>query len=387
MIKLKVLNVKMMAIVFVFVFVLSSWQSLAKASSDSFQLYYIIDDTRSKEVGIYLYNTENVTINWGDQSSNKLDDKDSQYITHKYTKNKAYMVKISGTFKRFVSKSNDNLSGLISFGDVGLESLENAFADEKSITFVPSELPSSVTNLMGCFMNTGKTISGISNWDVSNVSNMSLMFYKTENLNPDISKWNVSNVKFMLSMFKNAQKFNRDISGWDVSNVTHMSGMFSGAESFDQDLSSWDISKVTDLAGMFAFAKLSTKNIDKIVNTWVNLPNLPHDLKFGTGKSEFSHASYDARKKLEEEYGWTINGVKQGMVLVYNVKAGDKVSFKLKKPNTFYGKISWGTSYFDEFELSKLSRYKTIKVVNKKKLEKEEIPKNQMKIILFQTKQ
>ena len=153
-----------------------------------------------------------------------------------------------------------------------------------------------------------------------------------------------------------------------------MSGMYSGAESFDQDLSSWDISKVTDLIGMFAFAKLSTKNIDKLVNSWVNLSNLPHNLTFDAGESEFSHASYEARKKLENDYGWTINGVKQGVFLVYDVKAGEKISFKLKEPKFYYGKVSWDTSYFDEFKIGKLSRYKTIKIIDQQKLKSNEIP-------------
>lgn len=201
-----------------------------------------------------------------------------------------------------VSEFSDNCLRSVNEWPEGINTLENAFYNQRNLISVPNYLPPEVTSLKSTFGDTQNfndsalvtwrvsnvtDMSGlfadtafnqdISGWDVSNVEDMSgmfernfdfnqpigkwgektskvkdmsAMFYQNPSFNQDISEWNVENVKDMSNMF-GATSFNRDISEWNVGNVTNMSGMFGSYSKFNQPIGGWDVSNVSSMQSMF----------------------------------------------------------------------------------------------------------------------------------------
>ena len=170
---------------------------------------------------------------------------------------------------------------------------------------------SNVTDMGTMFYDAREFNGDISNWNVSNVTRMLAMFGYAYKFNNDISNWNVSNVINMGSMFQYTQAFNQDIGGWDVSSVNSMTFMFNATHAFDQDIGNWDISNVTShLSSMFESSTLSTTNYDSLLNGWSTLSagetQIPTDVIFHGGNSQYSSAGESARDTLVNDYNWTI---------------------------------------------------------------------------------
>jgi surface protein len=134
----------------------------------------------------------------------------------------------------------------------GMNSLENAFLNAYNLTSVPSNIPSTVTNMQNAFKGaTSFNSPNISNWDVSNSFNTRGMFEGATSFNQPLNNWNVAKVTTMQSMFRNAPVFNQPLNNWDIGDVVETAFMFNGANAFNQDLSSWDTSKLRTMAYMF----------------------------------------------------------------------------------------------------------------------------------------
>jgi surface protein len=167
----------------------------------------------------------------------------------------------------------------------GVSSLSNAFCRTTNLNYIPSTLPSGVTDLSYMFasstvnVDVTSLVSNVDNvtdmsymfasskfdqdirrWDVSKVTNMSYMFSHST-FDNYIYDWNVKNVTLMKGMFQNCP-FNHDLSGWIVNNVTNMSYMFSYTSFFDQDIMRWDVSNVTDMSYMFHSSVRFNRSID-----------------------------------------------------------------------------------------------------------------------------
>lgn len=312
-------------------------------------------------IGLPLNGTVNVTIDWGDGNTEAVASVGVK--EHTYAAAGTYTVKIGGTLTAFgipaVQPSySANLTGVVSFGNIGLSSLDYAFYFASSLTDVPGKLPASVTvlsntffrasnfndadivswdvsqvtNMSGLFSDAGKFNQPIGSWNVGNVTDMSNMFSNASDFNQVISSWNVSKVTNMYNMFSGAGKFNQPIGSWNVGNVTTMAAMFNYASVFNQNISSWDVSKVTDMRWMFFKAfpfnqnlanwnvknvttmqnmfssdiALSTTNYDAILNGWAALaPNLKTGVTLSTGPY-FTSAAVTARQTLTGTYNWTI---------------------------------------------------------------------------------
>ncbi|NJB69948.1 surface protein [Saonia flava] len=165
---------------------------------------------------------------------------------------------------------------------------------------------SNVTDMNSIFARTNIFNQDVGVWDVGNVTNMIGVFYEAKGFNRDLSNWNTSNITNMGSMFLGASSFNQNIAKWNVENVTNMHEMFKDATSFNQDIGDWNISKVVDMSSMFEGVELSTINYDSLLKGWSSLPSLQSNIIFNAGNSEYC-LSEDARQKLIEDYGWTIN--------------------------------------------------------------------------------
>ena len=240
--------------------------SFTTLSSNKMEL--VFDITSGDEIALPLYGNVDVTVDWGDESSDSYTTTGNK--SHTYSTTGSYTVTISGTLTQFGDGSSSwtgskKLTQVTSFGDVGLTSLSSAFFDADNLASVPVTLPSTVTDLSYAFYNNDvSSVTNLNNWDVSAVTNMSSMFRYAKSFNQDISSWDVSAVTDMSNMFHQANSFNQDISSWDVSAVTDMSNMLRYAESFNQDISSWDVSTVTDMR--FMFNKATSFNQD--ISNW-----------------------------------------------------------------------------------------------------------------------
>ncbi|HNS30262.1 MAG TPA: BspA family leucine-rich repeat surface protein, partial [Tenuifilaceae bacterium] len=284
-------------------------------------------------VALPLSGTVNVTVDWGDGST---DDFTTEGLhEHTYESHGQYTVSITGSLTRFGSNTENPYAGklkkVISFGNLGLTSLANAFHKATQLEHVPSTLPPTVTNLSGIFNGAVSFNGDISSWNVSKVTNMDRMFYNAVNFNQDIGSWDVSKVTSMVFMFTGAAVFNKDIGLWDVSKVNNMMGMFSGAptfnqdiggwnvskvinmtemfrnaRAFDQDIGTWDVSRVSAMGLMFFNVKLSTANYNSLLEGWSSR-TVQSNVNFHAGSSQYSPGTPEAaRGILTGDFGWTI---------------------------------------------------------------------------------
>ena len=196
----------------------------------------------------YNGNNSSAYIDWGDSTAIVGPVNSATLKTYNLVDSKIIIIAITGTIQQFGMTTNvswtssNKLMRVISFGNVGLTSLSNAFNGASILTEVPNILPNTpIVNTSGTFTGATNFNQNISNWDVSSVTNMSSMFNGATSFNQVLSNWNTSSVTNMSSMFNGATSFNQSINNWNTSSVTNMSSMFNGATSFNQVLSNWNV--------------------------------------------------------------------------------------------------------------------------------------------------
>lgn len=255
-----------------------------------------------------LFGDVDVHVDWGDGSPDS-DVAVAGPFAHTYAISGQFTITVSGTLTGFgQDEDGDPLSGaeyltaVTSFGDLGTESLRNAFWGSDNLVNVPAVLPTTVTNLYGLFADASSFNDDISAWDTSKVTDMSAMFAFATVFDQDLNNWVTSNVTDMGGMFANATSFNGDISGWDTSKVTDMSEMFGSASVFNQDISEWDTSSVTKMSFMFYGAS----SFDQSLGAWDI--GLVVDMEYMLDNSALSVAHYD-----DTLIGWE-DGPKQNNV-------------------------------------------------------------------------
>lgn len=223
-------------------------------------LVLVFDTTlHTKTVTIYLSGNVDVSVDWGDSSSETA--VGDGIVTHTYAVDGVYTVTIEGTAEHFEVYSNIALTEVVSFGSLGLIDLSYTFYYCYNLTNIPSTLPSTVTSLNSTFYNCELLNDpNISAWDTSNVTDMSATFSSCLIFDQDLSGWNTSAVTTMESMFEYTP-FNQDISGWDTSSVITMYNMFDNATAFNQDIGGWNTSSVIDMAFMFVGASAFNQDI------------------------------------------------------------------------------------------------------------------------------
>lgn len=201
---------------------------LLRTTSVAAALELVFDTTLSTTtVSVPLRGDHNVTIHWGDGLSDSYTYTGTAVQTreHTYSVGGTYTVRVTGTATGFGDTvTRANLIKCLSFGALGLTSLQEAFRDCANLTEVPGSVPSSVTN--------------------------------------------------MNSMFINATSFNQDIGAWDTSSVTNMGSMFSGATSFNQDLTGWCVGNFQAEPSGFATSSALTSGNKPV---WGTCPNYVTD--------------------------------------------------------------------------------------------------------------
>ena len=201
-----------------------------------------------------------VSIDWGDNTPPSVATT-AGVVSHPYATAGEYTIRVSGVLTGFgqdrsVLDSENGpgpligaqyLTGVSSFGDLGLTSLDFAFFSASNLASVPSVLPSTVVSMSGMFAGASLFDQSLNSWDTGSVTDMS-------------------------GMFDGASSFNQSLSSWVTSSVTDMSFMFRDASSFHQSLSSWNVSLVTSMEDMLDDAALSTANYDATLDGWVSRP-------------------------------------------------------------------------------------------------------------------
>jgi surface protein len=228
----------------------------SKATNSKSEMRLVFDTSLGGTVSLPFIGSHNITVQWGDGTTNAYNSATSQTYSKTYSVSGVYTVRIAGTATGFggVDTTRSNLTQCLSFGDLGMTSFFRAFNRCPNLTIVPNTIPSTITNINGMFRAATSFNQNIGSWNTSNVTNMSDLFASATSFNQDIGSWNTSNVTDMTSMFAGATSFNQNIGSWNTSNVTNMFSMFNGAIAFNQDIGSWDTSMVINMANMFGSA-------------------------------------------------------------------------------------------------------------------------------------
>jgi len=206
--------------------------------------------------GIY-----NMTVDWGDGTSNLITVYNQPEVLHTYTTPGVYNIVISGTCNGWRNIGTSDRAKLLTISNWGEGFIltggggsSGAFTNNINLSSITAtDTPKLTTSMFNAFRGCTSlvTINNIENWDVSSVTNMSSLFDSCWLWNDNVNNWDVSNVTNMNSMFRRAYIFNQPLNNWDVSNVTNMAFMFEEAKVFNQNINNWNVSSVQYMGFMF----------------------------------------------------------------------------------------------------------------------------------------
>ena len=218
--------------------------------------------------------TYDITVDWGDGNSGSYTNASNIRPTHTYNAFGPFTISVIGSLSGYGEQQGTTISSkirsVLSWGDLGLTSLDHAFYSCPSFVSVPNTLPSTVNNLSFSFAITSSfNDSNLVSWNTSNVTDMTGTFTLATVFNQSIGNWNVSKVSNMRGIFNGAGSFNQPIGNWNVSNVANMEYVFSGAQAFNQDIGNWNVANVTSMESMF----LQANSFNQPIGNW-NVSNV-----------------------------------------------------------------------------------------------------------------
>lgn len=234
----------------------------------SFVLVYDTSKITSTSVVFPIAGTSpDLEINWGDGSVDRYNS--TGLKSHTYANNGVYVVQATGHMTSFdfrattdQSYSKTSVVKCLSFGNIGLTSIDRAFYSCSNLNEIPALIPSTITSMQdtlhGC---SSLNDQNISTWSTANVTNIVGLFKNASSINQNIGSWSTYNITSLNSLFDGASQFNSSIYLWNTSNVTSLNSTFKNATSFNQVLSTWDVSRVSDMSYSFANAESFNKDL------------------------------------------------------------------------------------------------------------------------------
>ena len=255
--------------------------------SDTLSLTFYKSSGGSFDVNIPITGTNvAVSVNWGDGVTNTS-------LSHTYASAGPFTATITitsgqvtlfgtndpntgnvwagGRLLTTVTTTNNLTWGLGNY----VTSFATLFTNCNTLTAVPANIPQTVTNLSGLFINaTIFNDPNVSSWQVSNVTKMDNMFNSTPVFNQNLGSWDVGRVTNMGGLFYGAQQFNNggspSINNWNTSRVLDMGSTFYAAQAFNQPIGNWDVSNVTNTGSMFTFTSfnqpIANWNVGNVTN-------------------------------------------------------------------------------------------------------------------------
>jgi len=249
----------------------------------------------------------NVTVFWGDGSSDVIWAYNQSELTHVYASAGVYQISVDGQFggvkfnngvSRLELTSIDNWgSALISSNSTsyrGCSNVNGSYTDYPNILVVTD----SQYMFEGC-SNFNSTLV----LNTSKVTAMNNMFTNCVNLN-SLLTFDTSNVTTMRIMFQGCSSFNQPLS-FDTSNVITLQNFLSGGTLFNQDVSGFNISSLTNASNMLNGTSFDTTNYDLLLISWAAQTH-NNNVPFHAGTAKYSPgAAANARAVLIAD-GWTI---------------------------------------------------------------------------------
>jgi len=274
----------------------------------------------------------NMTVYWGDGSSDLITTYNQAELTHVYTSGGTYQISCDGQFHGvYFAVSGDRLkvSSIDNWGTNQWGSMFYAFGGCSNMVanFTDNPDTSLCTNFVRGFQ-TCSLFNAPLTLDLSSCSSTSFMFGGCASFNSELTFTNTSNIVDMSTMFYSCGSYNSPLNIEDTSNVTNMALMFNGSafnqpldfdtssvstmgsmflycSAFNQDLSGFNISSLTSAASMFLYSPFSTANYDLLLVSWQSQAH-NNNVSLSAGSAKYSAgAPATARAALIAD-GWTI---------------------------------------------------------------------------------
>lgn len=245
--------------------------SVYSYGTQSFVLVYDTSLITSTSVVFPIAGTSpDLEVNWGDGSVDRYNS--TGLKSHSYATNGTYVVQATGYMNSFdfrattdKSYSKEALVKCLSFGNIGLTSIDRGFYSCSNLNELPSILPSTITSMQDSLRGCESLNFPINTWGTANVTNIKGIFHDANTFNQSVASWSVYNTTNLASVFEGAAQFNGELSSWNTSNVTSLQATFKGATNFNKNISSWDVSRVEDMS--YTFAQATSYNKDLL---WTN---------------------------------------------------------------------------------------------------------------------
>ena len=303
-----------------------------------------------------LYNgATNMTVYWGDGSSDLITAYNQAELTHVYSLSGSYQITLDGSFygitfantgdKLKLSSIDNwglNVWGIMNFAFYGCSNMTANYSDSPDTSSVQKMFQafsgctlfngdlnintSLVSDMRNMFYNC-TNFNGYVPFDTSNVTVISDMFYGCTNFNQPVnfntvkatstvrmfmfcSSFNQS-INFDMSavgsttlMFYQCTSFNSTVTFTNGSGVTSFSNTFNGCTIFNQDISAFDITSLTSAASMLIGTAFSKTNYDLLLPVWdaYGTSNVP----FHAGTAHYSAGAPTTAHDAMVSRGWTI---------------------------------------------------------------------------------
>lgn len=247
----------------------------------------------------------NFILDYGDGSVYSITSKTDPNLSHTYSVNGVYEIKIYGSLDRFSFQTNGDAEKVTLLNQWGSNRWKSfAFMFDTCVNmqgdYNDTPIMEDATNCQRMFGSCYSFDYQVDNFDMSTITNMSQMFYLNlafnksinfadttavttmsqlligaENFNQPVNLVTSSSLTNLDLMLNQCDNFNQTITISDTSNVVSMNSMLRFSFSFNQDISAFNIASLTNASLMLNSASSwSTANYDAMLIGWEGQPHL-----------------------------------------------------------------------------------------------------------------